>query len=288
MEVEQVYGEAFLRWAYETLPGRLALWLVVKRAIFSKWYGWRMRQAASRARIRPFIEKFALDQTEFLDEVDAYGSFNDFFFRKLKPQARPSTAPEGAAALPADGRHLGVADVDAPAALYAKGQVFDLPALLGDEALAERFRGGSAVISRLCPVDYHRFHAPVEGDLLESRWINGPLFSVSPIALARSLRYLWQNKRVLNLLDTQEFGSVAVLVIGATCVGSIVMTAAAGQRIRRGQELGYFAFGGSCVVTLFEKGALSLEDDLRRYGGEGTEVYAHVSDKLGSSRPAHA
>lgn len=282
-EVEEVYGEGFLRWTYETAFGRAGLWLLARRAVFSRWYGWRMSRAVSAERIRPFIEAYGLDESSFAEPVSSFRTFNDFFYRKLKPEARPMSAGADTALLPADGRHLGVPDVDAGEGLYAKGQRFDVASLLGDAALGQAFAGGTAVISRLCPVDYHRFHAPVAGRILEQRLVNGWLYSVSPIALRRAANYLWENKRVVTLIESERFGRVAFVAIGATCVGSIGMTAKTGAVVGRGEELGYFAFGGSCVITVFERGRLRLADDLVEQAAAQREVYARVGDALGQA-----
>lgn len=282
-EVEDVYGEGFLRWTYETTMGKIGLWLLAKRAVFSHWYGWRMNKPVSAERIRPFIAKYGLDEAAFLDSVESYGSFNDFFYRKLKASARPLVDSEGSVALPADARHLGVANLGEVEGLFAKGQFFDVRALLGSVELADNYAGGTAVISRLCPVDYHRFHSPVAGKIVEQRLINGPLFSVSPIALRQSMGYLWENKRVLTVIETESLGRVAFLAIGATCVGSILMTAKVGDSLEKGGELGYFAFGGSCVITIFERDRVRLADDLAENGARQLEVYAKVGDLLGTA-----
>ncbi|MDQ8197963.1 archaetidylserine decarboxylase [Pelagicoccus enzymogenes] len=282
-EVEEVYGEGFLRWTYETNMGKIGLWLLAKRAIFSHWYGWRMNKPVSARRIRPFIETYGLDEGEFLEGVETYSSFNDFFYRKLKDSARPPVQGEREIALPADARHLGISNLGEVEGLFAKGQFFDLKALLGSVSLADNYPRGTAVISRLCPVDYHRYHSPVAGKIMEQRLINGPLYSVSPIALRQSMGYLWENKRVLTVIDTPDLGRVCFIAIGATCVGSIFMTAKEGDTVQKGGELGYFAFGGSCVITLFERDRVKLADDLAANGAKQLEVYAKVGDLLGTA-----
>ncbi len=282
-EVEEVYGEGFLRWTYETTMGKMGLWILAKRAIFSHWYGWRMNKAISSERIRPFIAQYGLDKNEFLDGVETYSSFNDFFYRKLKDSARPLVSGEKDIALPADARHLGISNLGEVEGLFAKGQFFDLKALLGSVSLADNYPRGTAVISRLCPVDYHRYHSPVAGKIVEQRLINGPLYSVSPIALRKSMGYLWENKRVLTVIDTPDLGRVSFLAIGATCVGSIFMTAKEGDTVEKGGELGYFAFGGSCVITIFERGRVELSSDLAENGAKQLEVYAKVGDLLGTA-----
>ncbi len=281
VETEQVYGEAFLRWTYGNPLGKLALAAFVKRPFFSAWYGRRMSTRASAAKIAPFIAQYGLEPTEFAESPASYASFNEFFYRKLKPAARPIDAAETAAVFPADGRHLGFARAAAIGGVFVKGQRFDLPALLGDADLAARYADGALVLSRLCPVDYHRFHFPLAGVPGETRQLDGPLFSVSPIALRQCLAYLWTNKRTVTRLVTRDFGTVLLLEIGATCVGSIVQTYRAGEAVAKGAEKGYFAFGGSSTLTLFEPGAIRLAPDLLEQSANQVELYARVGSRMG-------
>jgi len=236
VETEQVYGGGWLRWTYGTTLGRFALWLVVKRAVVSSYYGWRMSWRASANKILPFIVDYDLDVDEFAKSPFAFKTFNEFFYRALKPGARPIAEGERVAVLPADGRHLAFPTLDATEGFYAKGQRFDLAAFLGDPALAGEFAGGSLLIARLCPVDYHRFHFPVSGTPGEPRLINGFLYSVSPIALRQNLAYLWENKRMVTLVESPVFGRVAVVEIGATMVGSIMQTFVPGRAVAQGDE----------------------------------------------------
>ena len=281
VETEQVYGEGWLRWTYGNPLGRLSLELLVKRWLASAYYGWRMNWRASANKVLPFITDYDLDVDEFAKSPFVFKTFNEFFYRALKPGARPIAVGDSVAVLPADGRHLAFPNVDAAAGFYVKGQRFDLAAFLGDAELARKFAGGSMLISRLCPVDYHRFHFPVTGTAAEPRLINGFLYSVSPIALRRSLAYLWQNKRMVTLVESPAFGSVAVCEIGATMVGSIFQTFIPGRAVAKGEEKGLFRFGGSCVITLFQPGKIKLEADLVQHSAEGLEVYARMGERLG-------
>ena len=111
VKTETIYGERPLRWVYGNPLGRLAQWLLIRRWIFSMWYGRRMDVVSSRVRIRPFIEQYGLDESEFDELVDEYNSFNEFFFRKLKPGVRPVDSATDSVVFPADGRHLVFADI---------------------------------------------------------------------------------------------------------------------------------------------------------------------------------
>lgn len=281
IETESVYGEKPLRFVYENPLGLLPLHALVKRALFSKWYGARMDSAASAAQIAPFIQEFDVDVSEFADSVESFKSFNDFFYRKLKPQARPIAQDDKAVILPADGRHLVIPDVSQCRDFLVKGIRFDITALLGDSGIAARFDKGSLIISRLCPTDYHRFHFPVSGFNGTPRLIEGPLYSVSPIALMKRPSILWENKRYLTRIRTDHMGEVAFLEVGATCVGSVVHTSRPMQFMAKGAEKGYFRFGGSCVITVFEPGKVRFSDDLLEHSAAGHEVYARMGDVAG-------
>ncbi len=281
VEAEQIYGEGFLRWIYGTLSGRVALHAVAKRGFFSRWYGWRMDRAASRAKVAPFIQNFRVDPGEFADAPESFRTFNEFFYRKLKPGARLIAGDARTAVFPADGRHLGFADVSRMEGIFVKGAVFSLGELLRDRELAERFQRGSMVLSRLCPVDYHRYHFPVGGLATEPRLLNGWLYSVSPIALRRNIHIFTENKRAITRIESPEFGTVLMLEVGATNVGSFEYTFTPNTRVAKGAEKGYFKFGGSSTITLFEPGRVKLDADLLVHTAERRELYARMGDRLG-------
>lgn len=282
VNAEEIYGESSLRWAYETRAGRLTVEAFVKRALFSRFYGWSMSRRRTRAMVAEFIETYGIDPEEFLKKPESFESFNAFFIRKLKPEARPIDPADDSIVFPADGRHLGFSDLSKVDAIFAKGQRFDLEGLLGDADLAKWYADGTAVISRLCPVDYHRFHFCAGGVAGTPRLINGVLYSVNPIALRRNIGILAENKRVVTMLETERLGEVAILEIGATNVGSIVQTSSPGP-VTKGEEKGYFEFGGSMTMLLFEPGRIRLADDLLEQSSEGRELYARMGDRLGES-----
>ena len=288
LKTEQIYGEGWLRFAYENPAGRFFVWLLARRAWFSQWYGRKMSKRESALEIIPFIAKYGLDVDEFAKSPFDYKTFNEFFYRALKPSARPIAPGDNVAVFPADGRHLAFQNVDEADGFYVKGMKFTPAELLGEAALpedqrvlAKKFAGGSMLISRLCPVDYHRFHFPVGGTPNEATLINGWLYSVSPVALRRNLGYLIENKRELTLLAAPGFGEVAILEVGATNVGSIVQSYIFGRDVVKGQEKGLFAFGGSCVITVFQKGRIEFDADIRAQSAQHIETYAKMGDRLG-------
>ncbi len=282
VETEAVYGESWLRWACENPCGRLATSILVKRACFSRLYGVLMDRPSSRRKILPFLQRYQIDPAEFVKSPEEFHSFNDFFIRKLKPECRPIHPDPASLVFPADGRHLGIPDLSQSDGIFVKGRNFDLDTLLRDPVLARRYREGSLVLSRLCPVDYHRFHFPAAGIPSAPRLLKGTLSSVNPIALRRRIGILTENKRVLTRLKTETAGEILILEIGATNVGSIVQTCTPENPVAKGEEKGYFQFGGSAIITLFAPGAVTLAADLIENSAKHRELYARMGDRLGS------
>lgn len=286
VEEERIFGGSGLRLVYGTLLGRLLFLPIVRRRWFSRWTGRWMSRPESVRKIAPFVRRYGLDASEWIEPPSGFPHFNAFFHRKLHPGARPIDPDPRAVVFPADGRHLLVTDIDATNRLYAKGQHFDLPTLIGSAEAAKPFRGGSAVISRLCPVDYHRFHFAADGEAGSPRLLPGPLVSVSPLALRRRIEWLFQNRRMVTAVEHPEIGRFLQVEIGATCVGSIEQTFCIpgnqSTTVTKGDEKGYFAFGGSCVVTIFPAGIVRFEQDIAESSSRGLELYAHVGDRLGT------
>ncbi|MDP1836174.1 MAG: archaetidylserine decarboxylase [Chlamydiales bacterium] len=255
--------------------------LICRCALFSRIVGWYQEQTFTKHHIEPFVKRFDVDVSEFEKTVEQFTSFSDFFIRKLKPSVRPIARGEGVAVIPADGRYYFFQDVSQVGAFDIKGQTFDLTKLLESPELAQRYAKGSMVLARLCPSDYHRFHFPVTCTPSESRLINGCLYSVNPIAIKQSIRIFWQNKRSLSTLQSTVFGDVLVLEVGATTVGNIVQTYEAGKRQQKGEEKGYFNFGGSALVLLFPEGSIEFDEDLIAATKQRMEIRCLMGQSMG-------
>lgn len=251
-------------------------------SFISRLYGAYQKTAFSKKNITPFIKKYQVNEKEFLYPTKSFKSFNDFFIRKLKPSARPISSNKNIAVCPADGRYLAFQNIELIKDFWIKGKKFNLTTFLKDEELAKIFENGSMVIARLCPFDYHRFHFPIDGVVSRSKLINGFLFSVNPIALYKNFLILQQNKRAVTTIDSELFGKVAYIEIGATNVGSIIQTYKSKTKVYKGQEKGYFSFGGSCVVILFQKGKIKLDEDLLENTLKGFETRIKMGQSLGS------
>jgi phosphatidylserine decarboxylase len=183
-------------------------------------------------------------------------------------------------------------EVDRAEGFYVKGAKFTLPELLGEahlppeqQPVAAGFAGGAMLISRLAPPDYHRFHFPVDGRAGEPLLIPGWYYSVHPIALRHNLHYLVENRRMVTLVESPVFGRVAMIEIGATCVGRIRQTFIPGRNMGKGEEKGLFAFGGSCVITLFGRGRIRFDADLVEQSAQQRETYAKMGERMGEAQP---
>ncbi len=289
LKKEKVYGKFFLETFYGSgllskLFSLFFLPLTAHVPAFSNFYGKKQKSNKSRIKIIPFIRNFHVDVSEFADPIESYYSFNDFFIRKIKPEARPIVPDEKGAVFPADGRHLVFPDISQVEGFYVKDKKFDLRRLLNDEFLFDIFKRGAMVISRLCPTDYHRYHFPCACIPGKPTLINGPLFSVNPIALIKHISILSENKRVITQLETGLFGQALYIEVGATCVGSIKQTFIPGKPYKKGEEKGYFEFGGSCTILLFQPNKIQLDQDLIDVSAQYIETYAKMGTSLGSCK----
>ena len=280
---EKVPAEAFMRFMYNSFIGRMSVWAIFKRTFFSKLGGLWSHSKFSKKSILPFIKNNNINIDECLYAPENFKCFNDFFIRALKEGAR---SPEGVnspdmVSFPSDGRHLLIRNVSEATSFYVKGQQFNLVEFFKDKKLAEVFEGCDMLISRLAPVDYHRFHFPISGTIVARKEIKGALYSVSPIALVKRLSILWENKRVLNIIENKYFGICAFVEIGATNVGSIVNLRNVGETVERGDVAGYFNFAGSCVITLIPKEKFEWNETLIEMSSQNVECYTKAGKFAG-------
>lgn len=246
----------------------------------------RKYDAPSSAKDIPgFIAFHQLNMQEVLDPVSSFKSFNEFFYRKLQPGARPCAQPEDPriAVSPADCRSVVFNTINEATEIWVKGQNFSLQRLFGSAYPDEvtRFHGGSFGIFRLAPQDYHRFHIPVDGILGEARTIEGQYYTVNPMAIRSNLDVYGENVRVLVPIDTEVFGRVMIVCVGAMMVGSTVITAKEGSHVKRTDELGYFKFGGSTILLIFEPGKLVFDEDLTQNAKQSIETLLRVGSTIG-------
>ena len=247
----------------------------------------------SRAHIPAFIASFQLQAgLAELKQPDPaqYATFNAFFARELRDDARPVEQAHDAAVVssPADCRLSAFETIDQATKYWIKGFGFTLEKLLGSAELAQKFDGGSMLIARLAPQDYHRWHAPVAGRVLSIQEIPGTYYTVNPQAITEpgTLDVFCENRRSVMTVQRSTTGSPVVIVaVGAMLVGSIKYNPGiqVGVEIQRGQCLGAFYYGGSTVIVAYPRGEVTLDKDLVKNSTEqGAETLVKVGWRTGA------
>lgn len=272
-------GEGFLKLLYQNPFGKAALLPMVKRKALSSRYGKMMSKASSVKKIQGFVDKLGIDMNESEKSVSEFTSFNDFFYRKLKPNARPI---ENGFVSPGDGKLIAFENVADVHNFFVKGRKFTLEEFLNSKSLAEKYKNASLLILRLAPNDYHRYHFPYEGTPSAMTKIKGDYFSVSPYALASNFTKVFcENKREFCELKTEDKGDMLIAPVGATMVGAIIETFTANSEVKKGDEMGYFAFGGSTIVLLVDKEKISIDKDILENTKSSIETAVKMGEKIG-------
>lgn len=272
---EKVYFESALKFLYsENIISKGFLFLFTRFSFLSKFYGFINSKKPSKYKIKPFIKHFHIDAREFSKKTKDFKSFNDFFIRKLKKDARPIDLTEDTLIFPCDGRFLAYSNISDLDNFSIKNQKFNLREFLKDEKLTKKYSTGSMLLCRLAPDDYHRFHFPVDCTPVGAKLINGHLYSVNPIALKKNIKILSENKRMITLLQTEKFSDILYIEIGATNVGTINQTFFPNTEYKKGEEKGYFSLGGSSIILLFEKNKIKFDEDLIEMTKQNIETKA--------------
>lgn len=273
---------------------KVAVQYIMPQYILTRMAGWLAEREwgiATHWMIKLFVKKYQVNLSEAEKTLPSdYATFNAFFIRPLKQDARPVYQGEKNFCLPADGCVSEIGSINYDQLFQAKGHTFSLANLLaGDVALAEKFYDGKFITTYLSPRDYHRVHMPCDAVLRKMIYVPGELFSVNPF-LAEHIPHLFaRNERVICEFDT-EFGTMVQILVGATITASIstvwagVINPPRSKQVcvyeyltegetaitfKKGQEMGAFRLG-STVINLFPKGAITFESHLQ--AGEMTRV----------------
>ena len=277
-EEENVYGGLFVNLLYGSPAGFALTDTFLARKPLSRFYGALQSSPVSARKVGPFVRQFAVDMRDF--EPGPFRSFNDFFIRRFLPGKRSFPRETGVMGAFAEARYLGFERLGQDTALPIKGLGLFARDVLGNTPAKERFERGPCLLARLCPVDYHRFHFPDSGRLSHHHVETGKLHSVNPAALERKPNLFLSNERQVSLLQTERFGLLAYVEVGALCVGRIVQTHPPGRPFARGEEKGYFLFGGSTVIVYGEPGAWKPEADILENTAKAREVLVELGQPV--------
>lgn len=273
-------AEGLLKFLYDNPLGKTALLPLAKRKFISDIYGRKMDNPNSTKKIEAFVKQLNIDMNESEKSISEFTSFNDFFYRKLKKDARPI---EDGFISPGDGKLIAFESISDLDKFFVKGSEFTLQRFLNNKKLSEKYNNSSLLILRLAPNDYHRFHFPYDGKASEITQIKGCYYSVSPHALAGNFaRVFCENKREYCTLSTQDKGDIIIAPVGATMVGGIVETFTPNQHIKKGDEMGYFTFGGSTIVLFVDKTKITIDSDILTNTRNKMETFVKMGEKIGN------
>ncbi len=274
---EQDSQERVLKALYGNMFGRLLLKPLVRPSV-SQLAGKLLSTKASCILIRPFIKKNGIDMSQFEDTK--YESYNEFFSRKIRPEARLIDKNPKHLISPCDCK-LTAIPIRMDRKFSLKNSEYTVASLLKNNQLAKEYEGGYALIFRLTVDDYHRYCYIADGTKTDNVFIPGVLHTVNPIANDYFPIYK-ENSREYTILRTKEFGDVIVMEVGALLVGKIVNHHGRGE-VLRGQEKGYFQFGGSTIVLLIKDNMVKMDKDILRNSHFGIETVVKMGEKIGIS-----
>lgn len=265
------YGAGKLAFLYNNPLGRLLLGIAVSPFV-SNVYAWKNSRKSSAKKIPGFIKEHNIDMSDY--ENREYKSFTDFFTRKIRYGKRPVDMTPEALISPADSKLL-VYKIEKDTTLRIKGRTYTADEILADSENAGEFAGGYALVFRLTVDDYHRFCYPDRGCLISRRLIKGKLHTVSPVS--KDHKIYMENTRSVNLLKTENFGTVAYIEVGAMLIGRIVDNGT--DVFEKGQEKGYFEPGGSTVVILVKN--VEIDKDIMEQSASGIETKVRYGERIG-------
>ena len=272
--------DRFLARLYGTHTGRACVKVLIAPEV-SELGGRLLSSHMSRVFIRPFIRRNGIDMSQY--ERKKYRSYNDFFTRQVKPEMRPVDETPSHLVSPCDGK-LSAYTVCEEGKIRIKGTDYTVASLLRDRNLAARYIGGTALVFRLTIDDYHRFLYIDEGEVGDTRTIEGVYHTINPAAGKRYPIYK-ENHRDCTVLETEHFGPVTMIEVGALMVGRIVNHPSSAP-VARGMEKGYFEFGGSTIVLLFEKSRIVVDNDILLNSRSGIETIVKAGEKIGMMAPS--
>lgn len=264
-----------VRLLYQNPLGRLLLKLLTKKWV-SDLGGALLSSGVSRHAVAGYIRRNRIAMERF--EERAFVSFNDFFTRRLRVRPFPEEPEEGVLYAPCDGK-LSAYRLGAQVSFTIKQSRYTLSELLDDEDLARKYEEGLCLIFRLTPDDYHRYCFVADGVIALQRQIPGQLHTVRPIAHAYYPVFL-RNSRAYTVMETEAFGPIIQMEVGALMVGRINNKKQDGA-VRFGEEKGHFAFGGSTIAMLFPKGAVTVPAQLLEQTMREEEAVVQIGDIIG-------
>lgn len=263
--------EKSLNFLYNTFLGRVILKLFLARPYLSKLRGWYLKRGITKKDIKPFVLKNNIDVSGF--DLESFKCFNDFFIRKR--DKIEFEKDNNLLISPADSK-LSVYKISEDLRLNIKRSSYTISEILGDDKLSKKYKDGYCLVFRLCVDDYHRYIYTDNGELIKKYKISGELHTVRPVS--DKCKVFSRNTREISVLKTENFGDVVQIEVGAMFVGAIKNHEV--PEFKRGQEKGYFEFGGSTIVMLYDKN-IKIDDDISEYSKKDIETKVKIGERVG-------
>lgn len=263
-----------LKILYGNIVGRIIL-----KPFTYKWFTnlgkCYMNSKLSRFKINKFINKNSINMDDY--EEQKYNNFDDFFTRKIRSNVRYMSDDNNDLISPCDSK-LSVYKINNDTILNIKNSFYTISELLDDEKLSNKYKDGYCLVFRLCVDDYHHYHYVDNGKVISRKLIKGKFHTVRPIA-QKHINVFSENTREWSLLKTENFGDVVQIEVGALMVGKICNLEK--EKFKRGEEKGFFRFGGSTIVLLFEKDKIRIDSDILKQSELGNEVIVKLYETIG-------
>lgn len=267
----------FLKMLYSHLLGRCML-KVLTLPFITHLGGMYMNSFLSKHKIQPFINKNHIDMSQYV--IEDYHSYNDFFTRKIKIGERPIMQDNHVLIAPADSK-LTYYPISEDLHVQIKDSLYSMEELLQSKDLIKEYLNGVCLIFRLTVDDYHRYCFIDDGVKEEDHYIPGIFHTVNPIANDYYPIYK-QNSRSYSLLHTKNFDDIIYMEVGAMMVGKIVNHQL--KSFRKGDEKGYFEFGGSTIVLFLKKDIVDIDEDIIKNSMTHDETRVLMGEKIGVKR----
>ena len=266
-----------LNFLYSTFVGRVILKIITRRWI-SNLIGLYMNSSLSKHKIKKFIDKNNINTYEY--EYKHYKSYNDFFTRKVIESKRPINASKDTLISPCDSKLLAY-KINDDLTLRIKDSFYSINSLI-EEDIMEEYKGGDALVFRLSTDNYHRYCYIDSGKKSKNYYINGIFHTVQPISL-NHYNFYKTNSREWTILYTNNFGKVIDIDVGALGVGRIKNNHNE-YEFKKGEEKGYFEFGGSTIVLLFKKNTIELDRDIIENSKDNIETIVKYGERIGKAK----
>lgn len=278
LKQDQIYADWFIKFCYEHSLGKKLLDYFFSKKNANLLYGIYKNSKLSLKQVNKDIKKYSIEMK--LYEEAEFKSYSDFFLRRFKQEARIFNNNPKVMGSFAEGRVLAFEKITKNHHFPVKGSFLSADKLLKNPEVAKDFLGGPIIIIRLCPIDYHHFHFPDNGKVVDTWRIGGSYHSVNVIALKHKGDIFIDNERQITIMETENFGKLAYIEVGAMCVGKIKQQNPDIKNFKKGQLKGHFEFGASTVIVLGQEGKWRPSEDILTHSQKNIESFIKLGDHI--------